>query len=310
MNLICYHTACAALLCAATLSPAAAASDERPSRFVSAGVDGSNDSDGFSEFKPWTQYEGANGWGLRAGWQHYAIDGWSTEGRSLYLTHQQHTPSWTSQGRLGLNRSAGHSHWVGVWDGMYQLSRQTSAGVSLERDVVNSRRGLTEGLTATTAMAVLDQQLSPRWSLGLAAGSTWFSDDNRRDTLRSRWTFTLSEDQGLYAYATTRHYRNSEPYRRAYFSPERFREAALGLMWKKALNDQVVLSTHADLGRQYIEGEGQRLWHVGLYLSAPHRAAIQWKLGFATSRDHASSISGSSVSYRYTNAVANVRIPF
>lgn len=305
------HSFPATLLATTLLLAASAAHSQAPAaQHVSTGIDASDDSDGFREYKPWAQYEAANGWGLRAAWQHYSINDWSATGRSLYLTHRAQQGAWSSNGRVGLNRSAGHSHLVGAWDGMYQFTAQTAAGMSVERDVVNSQRGLERGLTATTAVAVLDHQLHPRLSLGLAAGSTWFSDDNRRDVLRSRWTFTLHEPQGWYAYAITRHYQNSKPYQGAYFAPERFREAALGLLWKKAVSDHLVISANADWGRQYIEGQGQRLWHWGLYLSSPHRAAIQWKVGISSSKDHASSLNGGDTSYRYTSAVAHIRIPF
>lgn len=237
------HSFPATLLATTLLLAASAAHSQAPAaQHVSTGIDASDDSDGFREYKPWAQYEAANSWGLRAAWQHYSINNWSTTGRSLYLTHRAQQGAWSSNGRVGLNRSAAHSHIVGAWDGMYQFTAQTAAGMSVERDVVNSQRGLERGLTATTAVAVLDHQLHPRLSLGLAAGSTWFSDDNRRDVLRSRWTFTLHEPQGWYAYAITRHYQNSKPYQGAYFAPERFREATLGLLWKKAVSDHLVIS--------------------------------------------------------------------
>lgn len=304
-----HHTwALAASLLLVGLAQAQPAAATPP--YVSAGVEASDDSDGFQEFKPWTQYETSNGWGARAGWQHYRQGDWSDTGRSLFVTHRMQQDAWSSNGRLGLNRTAGHGHIVGAWDGMYQWTGSTAAGVSAERDVVNSQIGLREGLTANTAMAVLDHQFHPRFGVGLAAGSTWFSDDNRRDILRSRWTFTLSEDQGWYLYTSTRHYRNSDPYRRAYFSPAHFREAALGVMWKTAITDEVAISANADMGRQYIDRDGQQLWHVGLYLSSRHRAPVQWKVGFAISKDHASALGGAAEGYRYTSAVASVRVPF
>lgn len=303
-------TVSAAALVCTLLSAQAALAQPAPTAHIAAGIDASDDSDGFHEFKPWAHYEAANGWGIRAGWQRYSQHGWSTTGQSLYLTHSTQYRNFTSTARLGFNQTDHHSHLVGAWDGMFQLSPATALGFSLERDVVNSQLGLQRGLTSGTALAVLDHQFHPRFGVGIAAGSTWFSDNNRRDLLRSRWTFTLSEAQGLYTYLTTRHYTNSNPYQGAYFAPDRFREAALGVMWKKAVTDNLVVSIHADRGRQYIDGQGQQLWHWGFYLSAPNRAPVQWRVGVSTGRDHASSISGSDTSYRYTSAVASLRIPF
>ncbi|WP_294261061.1 hypothetical protein [uncultured Comamonas sp.] len=277
--------------------------------YVLGGLDASNDSDGFNEFKPWAQYEAVNGWGLRAGWQRYRMDSWSATGQSLYATHYQKSKLWSSQARLGVNRTDGHDNLVGAWDANYQLRPSTAVGLSAERDIVNSRRGIQQGLTSTSLLGVLDHQFLPRFAVGAAFGSTWFSDDNRRDLLRTRWTFTLSEDQGWYLYALTRHYRNSRPYGGSYFAPERFREAALGVMWKKAITDGLVLSVNADAGRQYIDGEGQQLWHAGLYLSSPHRAPVHWKVGLTSSQDHASALSSSGSGYRYTSLVAFVRMP-
>ena len=63
-------------------------------------------------------------------------------------------------------------------------------------------------------------------------------------------------------------------------------------MWKTAITDEVAISANADMGRQYIDCDGQQLWHVGLYLSSRHRAPVQWKVGFAISKDHASALGG------------------
>lgn len=280
------------------------------SAYALGGIDVSNDSDGFNEFKPWAEYEAANGWGLRAGWQQYRMDDWSATGQNLYATHHQKTKLWSSQARLGVNSTAGHDNLVGAWDANYQLVPSTAIGLSAERDIVNSRRGIQQGLTSTSLLGVLDHQFLPRLSVGAALGSTWFSDNNRRDTLRTRWTVTISEDQGWYLYALTRHYYNSKPYGGNYFAPERFREAAMGVMWKKAITDSIVLSVNADAGRQYIDGEGQQLWHAGIYLSSPHRASIQWKVGLTSSQDHASALSSSGIGYRYTSLSASMRLPF
>lgn len=282
-------------------------SQNNPSHLAS-GVDASDDSDGFREFKPWAQYEATNGWGLRASWQRYAIEGWSTTGRSLYLTHHIKQDGWTSKARLGLNRTGKQQHVLGMWEAMYQFTPATAAGWSLEKDVVNSKRSLEQGLTSSTALAVVDHQFHPSLSVGVSAGSTWFSDHNRRDMLRSRWTVTLDEERGLYTYLITRHYRNSAPYQGAYFAPARFREAAAGLMWKHLLFDHIILSAHADLGRQYVDGSGKHLWHWGLFLSSRHRATTQWTLGLSSSEDQASNLSDGS--YRYTSFVAMVRIPY
>ena len=65
-----HHTwALAASLLLVGLAQAQPAAATPP--YVSAGVEASDDSDGFQEFKPWMQYETSNGWGARAGWQHY-----------------------------------------------------------------------------------------------------------------------------------------------------------------------------------------------------------------------------------------------
>ena len=298
-----------ALACT-TQAHSAEATATTNSAYVLGGVDVSNDSDGFNEFKPWAQYEASSGWGLRAGWQQYRMDGWSENGQNLYVTHDKKSKLWSSQARLGVNSTGSHENLVGAWDANYQVLPSTAVGLSLDRDIVNSRRSLQQGLTATSALGVLDHQFLPRLSVGAAFGSTWFSDDNRRDMLRTRWTFTVSEDQGWYLYALTRHYRNSKPYNGNYFAPERFREAALGVMWKKAITDHVVLSVNADAGRQYIDGEGQQLWHAGVYLSSPHRAAVQWKVGLTSSQDHASALSTSNSGYRYTSLSAYMRVPF
>ena len=115
--------------------------------------------------------------------------------------------------------------------------------------------------------------------MGLAAGSTYFSDGNHRPFLRTRWNYSLDEQYGLNAYLKTRSYRNSDPDRPQYFSPQWLNEASLGLSPAGLPREHVVLSAALDAGMQYTNADNQPIWGAFLGLASPRNAAIRWNIG-------------------------------
>lgn len=272
-------------------------------------VDASEDSDGFRQQTMSIAASDSLGFGAVAGGVYYSAPGWSADSPLLAATYQHASATHELQARLGAMRAAGRSHAVGALDYLRkEVAAATSLGLSLERDLVASRLGIDNGLTYDTVAVVGDHAFTRRVNVGAAAGVTWFSDDNRRPYLRTRWNVELDDRWALNAYLKTRHYRNSDPDRPAYYSPRRLGEVSLGLSARLRLAPGVVLSAQADAGHQSTSAESRPIWSYAIGLGAPRNAPVRWSLELQST--NSSATAGAGGAYRYTRAVAQLSLPF
>lgn len=276
---------------------------------ISGALFASHDSDGFHETRQTVGYANAAGWGARLGALRYTAPGWAASGNLAAATYKQTTKERTIDAFLGMARVTGTSTAVGGLDYMEQLSPATALGLSAERDVVNSIRGIDSGTHFTALALVLDHAFTERFNVGIATGTALFSNDNNRPILRTRWNYSLDERYGLNAYVKTRTYHNTNPYRPEYFSPDHLNEASLGLSTRFEVAQAFVLSASVDAGRQRIDGASDPLWRGSLGVASRRSSAVQWFAGLEAS-NAAPLFSGRTGSYRYTSATARVSIPF
>ena len=268
----------------------------------------SHDSDQFDEWKLTAGYTDAQGRGLQAGTLRYSALGWSRTGGHLAGTYHHTSQRWTTDAHLGLTQLAGHQHGVGALDTLYRWRPDTSVGISVERDLVNSQRGIEDGLTYLGLSLVADHAFTERFNVGLAVGSSWFSGDNRRDLLRTRWNLLLDDSYGLNAFVKTRHYRNSHPGQAAYFSPRSLQELAAGLSVRMPMTQHTTFRASLDAGQQRIDGESDPIWHATLGWASPRGSRIDWQIGLEAS-NATSLFSTGNGAYRYTSLVARIHIP-
>lgn len=276
---------------------------------VSGGFFASQDSDDFRESKQTLGYTAASGWGARVGALRYNAPGWSASGGLGSATYKQANASRTIDASAGAARVAGTTHWVGGLDYMEHVSAGTSLGLSVERDLVNSIRGIDRGLHFTALALVMDHAFSEQFNVGVSAGTALFSNDNNRPILRTRWNYAISERFGLNAYLKTRSYHNTHAYRPEYFSPERLHEASLGLTSRFAVADAFVLSASLEAGQQRIDGTSDPTWRAALGAASRRNSAVQWFLGLEASNT-APLFSGRTGGYRYTTVAGRVSVPF
>lgn len=275
---------------------------------ITANLQASHDSDAFNERKQSLGYTGAAGWGLRATALQYSAPGWSVNGSSLAVTYKKEDKVVRTEASLGVQHLAGRDRASGMLDYMRVLTPSTSLGVSLERDAVNSIRGLLNGVQFTSAALVADHAFTDRFNVGLSVGSTEFSNDNRRPTVRSRWNYSLDERYGLNAFVKTRNYWNSNPYRAEYFSPDRLSEASAGLSARFVVADSAVFSASVSAGQQRIDGASEPIWSAQVGLASKRGSALGWAVGVEAT-NAASLFTTQAGSYRYVNAFARVRFP-
>lgn len=275
----------------------------------------SHDTDGLDQRHATLGYIGAAGWGVKAGAMHFSAPaGWSAGGQLLAATYRRPAapgvpvPLRLLEASLGAAHIGHQTHAVASFEWLRPLGAASAIGVSAERNVLDSQQGIDDGLVFNSAALVGDHAFNARFNVGAAVGVTGFPDDNRRPFLRTRWNLALNESIGLNAYLKTRSYRNTNPYRAAYYSPERLNELSLGLSTRFAAGERVVLSAGADAGQQHTENGREAIWSVALGVAALRQAPLQWSLGLQAANTAAAF--GGGGGYRYTALVGQLRVPF
>ena len=280
-----------------------------PAQAITASLQATHDSDSFDELKETLAYIGAQGWGIKGGAMRYTAPGWSANGSLLAGTYKRDDGQTQLDASLGLARVASHDYLVGGLEYLQRLRPTTAVGFSVERDFVNSVQGIQSGITYTSLALVADHAFTDRFNVGVAAGTALFSNDNQRPILRTRWSYALNEAYGLNAFFKTRNYRNANPYRTEYFSPRRLQEASLGLSLRFAVAQAMVLNASMDAGQQRIDGASEPIWSASLGIASRRGSPVEWMAGIEASNS-ASLFTSQSASYRYTGAVARLKVPF
>ncbi|MGE5450382.1 MAG: hypothetical protein ACM3VZ_00890 [Acidobacteriota bacterium] len=275
---------------------------------VSVSAQASHDSDSFNEQKLTLGYRGSMGWGLTAGTLRYTAPGWSENGTTLAATYKQADASRQMDASVGVARIAQHDHAVGTFNYMRAWTDSTSAGVSAERDFINSQRGIEAGLAYNTVVGVIDHAFTDRFNVGVAGGWSFFPHDNRRPLLRTRWNYLVDDQVGLNAYLKTRSYRNTRPGQVEYFSPGHLNEASLGLSVRFAVGSLLNFNASVDGGQQRIDDDTHGVWSLAFGLASRRGSAIDWMVGVEAT-NAASLFTVRQDAYRYTSAVARISIP-
>lgn len=268
----------------------------------------SQDSDDFDELRVSAGYVGEQGFGVAVGAMRYSAPGWSAQGTALAGTYSELGKLRQIDASLGAAQIEGDNYLVGGIDYLQRWEAGHALGFSFERNIVNSQGGIDDGIVYNSLALVGDYAFSAPFNVGLAGGSTYFSDGNNRPFLRTRWNYSLDQQYGLNAYLKTRSYRNSDPDRPQYFSPQWLNEASLGLSSRWRAAEHVVLSAALDAGVQYTNTDDQPIWGAFLGLASPRNAAIRWSVG-ALATNTASLLTSQSGAYRYLSVAAQLSFP-
>jgi hypothetical protein len=238
----------------------------------------------------------------------YTAPGWSANGALLAATYNEQGRLRQTDASIGVARIDGQDYLVAGVDHLQRWEAGHALGFGFERNIVNSQGGIEDEILFNSLALVGDYVFSAPFNVGLAAGTTYFSDGNNRPFLRTRWNYSLNEQYGLNAYLKTRSYRNSDPDRPQYFSPEWLNEASLGLSSRWLAAERVVVSASLDAGMQYTNGDDQPIWGAFLGLASPRHSAIRWNVGLLATNT-ASLLTSQSGAYRYLSATAQLSFP-
>lgn len=146
-------------------------------------------------------------------------------------------------------------HGEGVWN--VRFSARTGVELIASRDAVESMQALTSGIMANFFAVSLDHALTSRLTVIGMPTYRRFSDGNEQTGLRGWIIYRLVPEYGLSLNVKARRYESSQNGSGAYFSPDRYERAEIGLRLRRAFGDWRVFAT-ADVGRERINGDVEK----------------------------------------------------
>ena len=165
----------------------------------------------------------------------------------------------------------------------------------VERDILETPRGVTEGIYYTFAGAALDMPLSQRDTLVLVTGVQEFTGTNERFHLRGTYVHVVKEDWGLSAQVRGRYFRSTEPGEFDYFSPRSYAEVLPVLQMRRFSNGWRFLVA-GGYGAQHTTGEG---WRSARYANAQASGPLSRPLQLKASLVYSNTPVGNGAVYDY-----------
>ena len=199
-------------------------------------------------------------------------------------------------------------HGEGTWN--IRFSGTTGMELLANRDAVESMPALQQGILSNFVAVSLDHALTERLTVIAMPTYRWFSDGNDQKGFRAWLIHTLVPEHGLSVELKLRGYESSQV-SSAYFSPDRYERAEIGLRLRRSFGEWRLYAT-ADAGMERINGDTEK--PAGEAMLTARRffaggAALGAQLAYFRSSDGAGNLS-SSGSYSWRMARVLFTIPF
>lgn len=165
----------------------------------------------------------------------------------------------------------------------------------IERDIVETRRGIDRGIYYTFAGTAIDLPLDDRSIFTLVGGLQEFTGANLRTHFRANYIHVLDPERGLSVQLRTRYFRNSDPGEFDYYSPRWYAQAVPILQMRRFVDGWRYLLA----GGLGVQRDSSSDWRRSTYLNAelksPERS--RWSLNAAALFSETPTTSGQSYNY-------------
>lgn len=197
----------------------------------------------------------------------------------------------------------------GIWN--IRLAESTGIELIANRDAVETFRALQEGIMANFFAVSVDHAVTERLTVIGMPTYRRFSDGNEQTGVRAWVIYGLLPEHGLSLQLRVRGFESTQSGNGAYFSPDRYERAEIGLRLRRAVGDWRVFAT-AEIGQERIDRDVENpTWQFAL--TAQRNIAGNASLGLQFAYYRASdSTNNTTVSDSYAWRMARVyfTIPF
>ena len=200
---------------------------------------------------------------------------------------------------LGLNQLGNHTLVNADMNYAMPLQEGTNAELFYNRDWVETRNSLDNGIKYDYYGGSLEQRLSERWTVIGLLGQHRFSDNNTRNHIRGKLIYDLLPEQGINLQLRHRQYRNSQETNGNYFNPNKYEEQMVAVAMRQRVQSWMI-SGLIGVGRQKVNEDPRTSTHLyELEANSPITKSIVFKskLGYGQS----ATFNGPDYKYRYFN---------
>jgi hypothetical protein len=201
---------------------------------------------------------------------------------------------------LGVNQLGNHTLVNADMNYALSLREGTNAELFYNRDWVETRRSLDNGIKYDYYGGSLEQRLSEKWTVIGLLGQHSFSDNNTRNHVRGKLIYDLLPDQGINLQLRHRQYRNSQQEQNGnYFNPNKYEEQMVAVAMRQRVQSWM-LSGLIGVGRQKVDDTPRTSTHLyELEANSPITKSIVFrsKLGYGQS----ATFNGPDYKFRYFN---------
>ena len=224
----------------------------------------------------------------------------TTEFERVYVRYADRGERWAWNGQIGTD---GHTS-LGSFN-LADTSRYRKE-FFVERDIVETSRGVTEGIYYTFAGAALDVPLGERDNTPVVLGVQEFTGKNVRLHVRGNSVHVIKRDWGLSAQLRGRYFHSSEPGEFDYFSPRWYAEVLPVLQVRRYSGGWRYLLA-AGYGAQRNAGSD---WRSSRYVNAQVSSPATAPLAFKGSVIYSNTPVGSGAVYDYVQGSLSVTTRF
>lgn len=224
---------------------------------------------------------------IKAGNHRYWTAGWAIDATQVTLakTLIDARTGLGYQAGVGLNDMGGRQLMTADIDYSVAMNGSTNAGLFFNRDWVETRKALENGISLNYFGGSLEHRWAPGWTaIGLLAQHR-FSDDNIRSHARVRLVYDLLPEQGINVQYRHRHFWNSNAPNGNYFNPDVYYEDMLALGLRRRVSGWLLAAT-LGLGLQKVSNDPDAPTHLAeLEATSPlvGRVFFRGRVGFSDS---------------------------
>lgn len=282
--------------------------------FTEYGFFATHDSGKFASQTAFVGAAASNGIGARVGYSHYSAPGQSFDSPFVQATYVHAGKDLSIFGAAGVKTGVNGNVFIGQFESRKVVSESFAFGFSVNADVVESIASIKNGTSFYSIGANFDYLVAENLNVFVGLYDTEFSDNNSRQTLKTKTTWTFYPEQGVSAYVRTKDQRDSSPGKRDYFSPESSDLIVGGFQIRKFING-LVYTGAIDYGTERIttlggdvSKNGVYTWNLGLQTAPAKRNGVTF--GAMLISSNTSIASSSNENYTWYGLYSWLKIPF
>ena len=217
-------------------------------------------------------------------------------------------------GKGGVRVIDGKSNFIGDVEHRGRISNNVSYGVSGVYDIVDSMNGINNNVRSLYTGVDIDYQPVERVSIAAVLSNTYYTDDNTRQMLRGKMSYTVVPEYGVSVYYKAKAQRDSSPGSMNYYSPKELYENSIGMAIREKVAGLVVTGA-IDFGIQDATSstnvktnQSIHTYQVGIHTPPTIKNGVTY--GVVMIQTNAGNNYSSSDGYSWTGINGWVKIPF